>query len=268
MCSKRKSDAAVGFPPPLLGADPVRLPILFDTQSCLALDKPAGVGTRAHPWDAGLPDLDEALNVQLQAGKPELKRLGASLFGSVYYLDPEVAGIALFAKHREALADLRDRFGSGQGAWSFRFVAGTAPEGALEIEADAPLLPHRVKPKMIPSTAKGKKCVTRFRQMTASAGRALWEARCDFFRPHQVRAHAAVSGIPILGDELYAGPALPTFRDLDLGKRGRSGPDKVAFRGLPIRLCKLRLPSMVTDLEIESVPGKPLEVFLKQLGLG
>ena len=37
--------------------------------------------------------MDAALNTQLQEGKPELLRRGASLFGSVYYLDPAITGL-------------------------------------------------------------------------------------------------------------------------------------------------------------------------------
>ena len=65
MSSQNKTAAAVGFPPPLLGSAPQRLPILEDAPGWLALEKPAGVGTRAHPWDPHVPDLDQALNLQL-----------------------------------------------------------------------------------------------------------------------------------------------------------------------------------------------------------
>jgi len=145
---KSKKRNAIGFPPPLLGEFPQRLTLLAATGDWLALDKPAGVGTRAYPWD-DTPDLDSALNTQFEAGKPELQRTGASLFGSVYYLDPEISGVALFAKNRDALADLRNRFGSGECRFTFRFVAALSEEAAAEFQADAPLLPHRVKPKMI-----------------------------------------------------------------------------------------------------------------------
>ena len=68
----KKPFLAVGFPPPLLGEAPIRLPILKDTDGWLAIEKPAGVGMRAHPWDERTPDLDSALNAQLENGKPEL----------------------------------------------------------------------------------------------------------------------------------------------------------------------------------------------------
>ena len=267
MITQNKTAAAVGFPPPLLGSAPWRLPILEDAPGWLALEKPAGVGTRAHPWDPQIPDLDQALNVQLHAQKPELERLGARLFASIYYLDPEVPGIALFAKRHEALTDLRNRFGSGEGTFRFRFVAGLTPDGASALHADAPLLPHRTKPKMIPSTAKGKKCRTAFRQLVRSTNWAYWEARCDFFRAHQVRAHAAVAGIPVMGDQLYGGPAVPTLGELPSQKKRRTGRDKPVYPDLPLRLCSVELPSDGPVLQIESAPDKHFELLLTRLEL-
>ncbi len=264
MSDQNKSSAAIGFPPPLLGETPQRLPVLADTAEWLALEKPAGVGTRAHPWDHQVPDLDHALNLQLQAGKPELQRLGATLFGSVYYLDPGIQGVAIFAKSRDALAELRNRFGSGEGRFVFRFVAHAGPAEAGHLESDAPLLPHRVKPKMIPSTAKGKKCATRFVRLAASEGGwAYWEARTNFFRPHQVRAHAAVCEIPVLGDKLYGAAAMPAVREVAPRSKRRTDLDKPLYRGLPIRLCEIDLG----DAQIRCDLGKSFSLLLSRLGM-
>lgn len=281
MSEKSKKRNAIGFPPPLLGEKPLRLDVLAATKCWLALDKPAGPGTRAHPWDE-TPDLDSALNVQLEAEKPELQRTGASLFGSAYYLDPEISGVALFAKNRDALTDLRNHFGSGDCKFTFHFVAargsagvsGTAPSGGGSLEqvelpaafqADAPLLPHRVKFKMIPSTAKGKKSFTQFTPVSESKhGWTLWEAQVNFFRPHQVRAHAATHGIPVLGDELYGGPAAPTVRQLQPRAR-RSDLNSPVYRGLAIHLSRVEIPQAGEVAVIESAFSKPFALLLKRL---
>lgn len=262
--SKKRN--AIGFPPPLLGERPQRFDVLAETEEWLALNKPAGLGTRAYPWDE-TPDLDSGLNRQLEAGKPELRRTGASLFGSVYYLDPEISGVALFAKNREALADLRNRFGSGELQFTFHFLAADSRDVAPFFEANAPLLPHRVKPKMIPSTAKGKKCLSRFTRLFASDfGWTLWEAKTCFLRPHQVRAHAAVHGIPVLGDSLYEGPASPTVRQLQPRAR-RSDLDAAVFSGLGIHLSKVEFPPTERAADITSSFPKPFALTLKRLGL-
>ncbi|MEO0508257.1 MAG: pseudouridine synthase [Verrucomicrobiota bacterium] len=266
MPAKSSSKNAIGFPPTLLGDAPFRLLILGDSEPWLALDKPAGVGMRAFPWDEK-PDIDAALNLQLQEAKPELMRTGASLFGSVYYLDPEISGVAVFAKNRDSLAELRNRFGSGECRFKFLFIAGRHDDLEVEFRADAPLLPHRVKPKMIPSTAKGKKSFTDFRKLDESKlGWALWEARTDFFRPHQVRAHAATHGIPVLGDTVYGGPVAPTVRQLQPRAR-RSDLDKSVYQGLAIHLSRAELFAGEPDSAIESHLPKQLSLLLKRLGL-
>jgi 23S rRNA-/tRNA-specific pseudouridylate synthase len=263
---KSKQLEAIGFPPPLLGERPLRLEVLAATDDWLALEKPVQVGTRAHPWDSA-PDLDTGLNRQLEAGKPELQRTGASLFGSAYYLDPEMTGVALFAKNRTTLADLRNRFGSGECRFIFRFVAGCGDAAAAEFTADAPLLPHRVKAKMVPSTAKGKKSSTLFRKLDESnKGWTLWEAEVGFFRPHQVRAHAATHGIPVLGDAIYEGPPAPTVRELEPRAR-RSDLDASVFAGLPIHLVRVEFPAGGADLRVESELPKPFMLLLRRLGL-
>lgn len=259
---------AIGFPPPLLGEQPLRLNVLAANEAWLALDKPAGVGTRAHPWDE-TPDLDNALNLQLEAGKPELLRTGAALFGSIYYLDPVISGVAVFAKDRETLSELRNRFGSGECRFTFHFLAANGEtELAAEFEADAPLLPHRAKPKMIPSTAKGKKSFTRFRRLSDSVrGWSLWEARADFFRIHQVRAHAATHGIPVMGDSTYDGPEAPTMRQIQPRTR-RSDLDSPLFTGPTVHLSRIEMPAETGTLVIESPLPKPFALLLKRLGLG
>jgi len=263
--SQKPKVDAIGFPPPLMGYSPLRLLVLAESEEWIALEKPAGLAVREHPWDGKRPNLDAALNVQLQAEKPELVRRGASMFGSVYYLDPEISGVAVFGKHRESLADLRNRFGSGECEFRFIFIAGSRPE-ALEkaFTADAPLLPHNVKPKMIPSSAKGKKSFTDFQMLAESGhGWTVWEAKTTFFRPHQVRAHAAVHGIPVLGDIRYDGPEAPTRQALQPRKKSRV-LNVSAFEGLALHLATC---DMAGDVAFQAEIPNGFRLFLKRLGL-
>jgi len=261
--SQKRPNNAIGFPPPLLGEQPLRMQILADASGWVALDKPAGIAVREYPWDGVRPNMDAALNVQLQAGKPELVKRGASLYGSVYYMDPEMSGVAIFAESRASLAELRNRFGSAECQFVFTFISGACPDGlAPEFLADAPLLTHNTKPKMIPSSAKGKKTATQFRLVGKSeSGWTKWQARTTFFRPHQVRAHAAVHGIPILGDELYEGPAVPSLRDFKLKGRG-AGLNALALDRMALHLSECQLDASSV---IRSDLPKSLQLFLKRI---
>ena len=88
----------LGFPVPLLGMQPVRLPVLFDDGELLALAKPAGVLVQSDPWYANLPELVEAIRFQAHDGKPEFQRLNIGPEGlwAVTDLDPECYGPVLF----------------------------------------------------------------------------------------------------------------------------------------------------------------------------
>lgn len=243
------------------------MPVLAETEGWVALEKPADVGVRAYPWDE-CRDMDAALNSQLQAGKPELLRREATLFGSVYYMDPVISGVAVFAKHRDALADLRNRFGSGDCKFRFLFVTAAQAANSEDIRrGDAPLLSHNVKPKMIPSTAKGKKAFTDFRRLAQSPkGWELWEATVDFFRPHQVRCHASVLEMPLMGDALYGGPQAPTQGDLH-PKKQRAGLGLPAFHGVAIHLAEVQLRPGETESTIICEPPKHFRLMLRRMGL-
>ena len=242
--SQARKQNSIGFPPGMLADAPFRMPVIGESDGWIAVEKPTGVGMREHPWDAGVPDMDAALNKQLQAEKPELVKRGATLFGSAYYLDPAISGVALFAKNRDSLTELKNLVGSAELRYRFFFVTkARAAGGAKEVVADAPLLPHNTKPKMIPSSAKGKKSTTEFKLFSEShLGWALWEATTSFLRPHQVRVHAAVQELPVMGDVLYAGPEAPLLSELLPNKR-TSGIKFPVLDGLALHLGEVILPA-------------------------
>lgn len=273
--------ASLGFPPPILGECPLRVAILDESAEWLALDKPAGIGLRAHPWDSAFANLDAALNARLAEGRAEIREREASLFGSVYYLDPLITGVALFAKNRDSLARLRNGFGSSRMVFRFFFVSRPPDPSAArgnpggEWLADAPLLPHRSQPRMIPSTAKGKKARTRFRfRGSAACGSTVWEAETNYPRPHQVRAHAALLGIPLAADEQYGGGEAPRLKELQPGKRG-PGASKAVFEAPLLHLFSVGPAENSADNEIPRVRAPFPAVFrsffrkagLSELGL-
>jgi len=269
--SQARKQNSIGFPPGMLADAPFRMPVIGESDGWIAVEKPPGVGIREHPWDAGVPDMDAALNKQLQAEKPELVKRGATLFGSAYYLDPAISGVALFAKNRDSLTELKNLVGSAELRYRFFLVTkARAAGGAREVVADAPLLPHNTKPKMIPSSAKGKKSKTEFKLLSeSSSGWALWEATTSFLRPHQVRAHAAVQELPVLGDVLYAGPEAPLLSELLPNKR-TSGIKFPVLDGLALHLREVILPASsegVAAVSLRAELPRHFRVMLQRMQL-
>ena len=269
--SQARKQNSIGFPPGMLADAPFRMPVIGESDGWIAVEKPTGVGMREHPWDAGVPDMDAALNKQLQAEKPELVKRGATLFGSAYYLDPAISGVALFAKNRDSLTELKNLVGSAELRYRFFFVTkARAAGGAKEVVADAPLLPHNTKPKMIPSSAKGKKSTTEFKLLSEShLGWALWEATTSFLRPHQVRVHAAVQELPVMGDVLYAGPEAPLLSELLPNKR-TSGIKFPVLDGLALHLREVILPASsegVAAVSLRAELPRHFRVMLQRMQL-
>ncbi len=256
----------LGFPPPLLGRHPMRLPVLARGAGWIAMEKPAGIGLRQHPWDAGVPDLDRALNLQLRQGKPELLRIGADLFASAFHLDPEISGSGLFATGTESTDLLRNAVGSGKALFRFVFAA---PSGGRrvgeEVVCEAPLVPHFRLAKAVPSSARGKRSRTVFRCLgVGDSGWSLWEATANLPRPHQIRVHAALCGLALPGDKLYAGPPVPATGQMPRPFKG-AGASRPLFRGLPLHLRRFSMADL--GIEIDAALPEALNAALRRLGL-
>lgn len=196
----------LGFPKPLLGVRNTRLPILHKDDALLALSKPAGVLTTANSWYRRTPNLEDALNFQLEQGKGEFMRLGLNarnnLF-SVFPLDPGVSGVALFAIGADASAYYRNLFGSGMMQLRFHFLARGNPEQDV-IQCDLPVAKHFDEPRLVVSHTTGKQAATEFRRISAVGKYGLWEAVTSYYRVDQLPLHALEVGLKVLGDMRYA----------------------------------------------------------------
>lgn len=260
---------SIGFPSGMLGDHHLKINVVGETEDWIALDKPKDIAIRQHPWNAKAPNIDSALNRQLKTKKPELLKCNATLFGSVFIMEPEISGVALFAKHKTSLAALRNLTGSSKLQFKFLLVTKSNQEDTYDrILADEPLLVHNTKPKMIPSTAKGKKAQTHFKQIYASpSGWRLWEATTPFPRLHQVRAHASVKKIPILGDLSYSGPDIPL---LNRSRKDSKQTRQPVFRGIALHLSEVTLPDLKEPdklIRVSAEPPKNFKLLLKHLKL-
>lgn len=192
----------IGFPVPLLGERPCRLDVLHNDTELFALNKPAGPISAPHDWYPGCPSLMEAIDQQILAGKPELKRLGIDEARPVFGLEGEVSGVVLYAKSAEASEFYRNQYGSMDMSLAFHLVARRQPEEE-SFECDLPLARHFTKPRLVVSHKTGKRAGTAFRLLSRIGGYALWEARTEYHRAHQVRIHAAECGLGIVGESIY-----------------------------------------------------------------
>lgn len=254
----------IGFPVPLLGMEPVRLPIYWDDGRVLVLPKPAGVQVWADNWYPRLPVMVEAIRHQAEQGKPELERLGIGGEGlwAVQDPDPECAALTVWAREKAVAEAYKNELGSGNFEFRFRMVVKGGGVGS-EANCDLPLARHREEARMVVSHKTGKTAETRFRRLRKLGSYEEWEALTVFPRRHQLLIHALESGLPVVGDSLYARERVVYLSRLKRGYRGkRDREERPLFDGPAYFMAGLRLPD---GKEIEMKPPGGWKGLVRQL---
>jgi 23S rRNA-/tRNA-specific pseudouridylate synthase len=236
----------LGFPPPLLGDRPARVPVVWNHPLGFALDKPVGVQVLADNWFPKVPVLTEAINYQVAQGKGELRRLGLGdgEARAIFQSEPEMAGLTLFAKDSETGAFWSNACGSDQFEFTVHFLSAKAPQGAESLECDLPIARHGGREQcMLVSHRTGKKTQTRFQFLGRRGRYSLWEAKTPFLRVNHIPLHAFEVGLAVVGDQTYAGES-PFY--LSMVKRDfrlkRSESEAPLYEGSMMFLAGLKIP--------------------------
>ena len=193
----------------------LHLVVLRETAEYVVVDKPAGVPS--HPLKPG--EVGTVANA-LVARYPEMRAVGYRKRepGIVHRLDTGTSGVMLAARSAEAFERLRDQLRSG--TIEKRYLARC--EGSVDapatidtaIAAD-PRDRRKVRVCTDPREIKrlgAQPARTEVLSSTPAPGGSLVEVRANQARRHQVRAHLASIGHPLLGDTLYGGPEVEGVR--------------------------------------------------------
>ena len=233
-------------------------PVLFEDDSFLAVNKPAGVAVH------GGSGVSFGVIEQLRMARP-----GAKFLELVHRLDRETSGVLLVAKKRSVLTSLQNQFREREtGKIYLACVAGQWPRSKKVL--NKPLHKYlldgtgvgagerRVKvvakddPDGMPSLTLVNVLAATDSAGGADSGYSLLEVTLKTGRTHQIRVHLASEGLPIAGDDKYG-----DFEHNKLLAKGQSG---VALKRMFLHAWKFQCTHPVTGKRVALCAPLPLEL--------
>ncbi len=174
--------------------------VIFEDEHLLVIDKPAGINTHSPSPFAG-----EGIYEWLKNREPRWANLAI-----IHRLDKETSGVMVFGKTTLANRSLTKQF-SDRTVHKKYILATDRAVKFNELKAESVLVRAGEKYISRPDHAGGERAETVFRKLKSSDGskNIFVEAEPITGKTHQIRAHAAAHGFPILGDALYGGTAAP-----------------------------------------------------------
>jgi len=245
------------------------IPVLFEDEHLLALDKPARLLTSPDVTDLARPSLMKLLHAGIAEKKPWSAVRNLEYLNNANELDGDATGVLLLAKNKPAFIALANLFSSEKARIKYvALVRGEPLENQFEVNAK--LSPHPVTPGVVRvDSSGGKQAVTRFEVLENFPRHGYALLRCEPLveRVRQVRVHASHVGLKIAGDELYGGKPLWLSR-LKKDFRLKPGREERPLLGrVALHAEELTLPHPVTNetVTIKSEWPKDLKVALKYL---
>jgi 23S rRNA pseudouridine1911/1915/1917 synthase len=223
----------------------IALDILYEDESMVAINKPAGMTVHA-----GAGTHSGTLVNALLARYGQLSTAGGDdRPGIVHRLDKDTSGVMVAARHDSAHRDLAAQFANREVEkiyWALVEGQPRAKEGRVE----RPISRDPVRRiRMTASLETGRSALTLWRVLKRFDRCALLEVKIATGRTHQIRVHLASIRLPVVGDSLYgARPAPPLDRFF-----------------LHARQLTLRSPATGERLRIEAPLAPELDAYLRAL---
>ncbi|GAB1470445.1 RluA family pseudouridine synthase [Chloroflexota bacterium] len=168
--------------------------ILFQDQSLLVVNKPAGLSVLPEGWDKSAPYLLKMLEEQFDK------------VWVAHRIDKITSGIIVFALTAESHRSLNIQFEKHEVEKTYHALLNGVPKW----DEKTTKFPLRVnvghRHRTVVDNRSGSRSETRFKLLERYQATALVEASPMTGRTHQIRVHAYALGHPLLGDILYSAP--------------------------------------------------------------
>ena len=202
-----------------------KLPILYEDDNVLVLNKPAGLLSMAKGEYCPEPTLED--------------------YGMlVHRLDRDTSGVVILAKNPATQKMLRKQFQDRKAHKTYYAVVEGHPKLA-EAMIDLPIARNLKRPTTFQVDQNGKASQTYYKVQQQNTRYSLVELKPKTGRTHQLRVHLDYLGTPILGDVVY-GHGKPGDRlylhakELEITIPGTSGGERKTFTApLPPEFTKI-----------------------------
>ncbi len=203
------------------------VPIVYEDDDVLVIDKPAGLATVPPPGR----DSENAFSMVKRHVRNAKKQRGTRAW-IIHRLDREASGLLVFAKTEAAFESLKEEFRTKRVRRLYAAVVEgalpSAPAGAgagadwrtvqsfLAEDRDGLVRstesPTRARRDMDDDGDAAKRAVTHYRVLATGHNRSLLQVRLETGRKNQIRVHMADLQHPIVGDFRYGSKSDPINR--------------------------------------------------------
>lgn len=190
---------------PVASFDEETLPVVYEDEHVVVINKPAGVLT--HAKGALTEEFSVAEFVRPKMTEPD----ETNRPGIVHRLDRATSGIIIAAKDNETKRLLQKQFQDRKAHKTYIAVVKGTPKHP-EAKIDLPIGRNPKAPSSFRVDAKGKPAVTTYTTLASNGTYSVLELKPQTGRTHQLRVHLAYIGCPIVGDTLYGGGKSPIGR--------------------------------------------------------
>ena len=174
----------------------VDLPILYEDDDVIVVNKPSGLLTHAKGGLSDEPTVAEIIRPKTSFATDTDRP------GIVHRLDRDTSGLLIIAKNPESAAHLQRQFAERTAKKTYIAITDGKPKlNAAKI--DLPIGRNPSVPSTFRIDPNGKPAQTTYHVLAKNNTQSLVELKPTTGRTHQLRVHLAHLNAPILGDRVY-----------------------------------------------------------------